>query len=90
MKPVELDFVAPGKWVTTDGQFGVIKKFKPLNPMETRTLLGKNSKHVFSIRDLRERTYHGIYYELSPEINFVNRFKDIIPWLKSYLSPQNS
>jgi len=84
-KPVELDFVASGKWVSTDGQFGIIKKFRPLNPMESSELPNKRDRHIFSVRDLRGRTYTGLYYELSPELYQARRFKDVAPWINSFV-----
>lgn len=83
-RKLELEYVAPGKWVTTDGRFGVIKKFKPINPMETSELPAKNRRHIFSVRDLRERTFTGLYYELAPEIYQAQRFADVHPWLSEF------
>jgi len=80
----EIEFVGPGKWITTDGRFGVIKKFRPINPMESSELPGKRDRHVFSVRDLRNRTYTGLFYELSPELYQARRFKDVVPWIREF------
>lgn len=87
-KQAEIEFVAPGKWVTTDGMFGIIKKFRPMNPMESSTPPGRRDRHVFSIRDLRNRTLPGLYYELSPELYQARRFKDVVPWINDFVSAQ--
>ena len=80
---MELEYVSIGKWITTDGKFAVVKKPKPINPMESSELPPKNRRHVFSIRDLRDRNYSGMAYELSPELTFVETFKEVIPYLES-------
>lgn len=78
----DLDYVGPGKWVTMGGEFAVIKKFRPINPMESSQIPAKNRRHIFSVRDLRELKVPGKFYELSPEIHQAARFQDIVPFLK--------
>lgn len=86
---LELEYVAPGKWVTLDGRFGVVKKPRPINPMETSELPPKNRRHIFSVRDLRDRTFYGLYYELAPEIYQASRFADVHPWLVDFASEKS-
>jgi len=81
MKNLELEYVGPGKWITADGAFGIIKKFRPINPMETSEVPSKMNKHLFSVRDLREMDMTGTFYELAPEIRQLRRFKDVHPFL---------
>lgn len=78
----DLDYVGPGKWVTMGGEFGIVKRFRPINPMESSAIPAKNRRHIFSVRDLRQIKVPGKFYELSPEIYQAARFQDIVPFLK--------
>lgn len=86
---LELDYVGPGKWITMGGEFAVIKRFRPINPMESSTLPAKNRRHIFSVRDLREIKVPGKFYELSPEIYQAVRFQDVVPFLKDYMEQED-
>ena len=90
MENLELEYVGPGKWITVDGAFGVIKKFRPINPMETSEVPSKMNRHIFSIRDLREMDMTGTFYELAPELYQARRFKDVYPWLLDFVGKEKA
>lgn len=81
---LEIEYVAPRKWKTADGRFGVFKMLKPINPMMVTEIWKNKIQYVYSIRDLRLFDMPGNFYELASEIGRVNRFSDIFPWLGKY------
>ena len=81
-KKLELNNVAPGRWVTSDGRFAVLKIAKPINPM----LVTDQWKiaYEFSIRSFEG--YDGLrgFPELAPEIGRVDVYRKVFPWLGQY------
>lgn len=80
---LEIEYVAPRKWRTADGRFGVFKMLKPINPMMVTEIWKNKIKYIYSIRDLRSFDIEN-FYELAPEIGRVDKFSDVFPWLGRY------
>jgi len=78
-KKLELDNIAPGKWLTADGRFGVFRRFKAINPMEVTSdfKVGKE----YSIHSFEEYNGPREYLELAPEVGRVENYREIFPWL---------
>lgn len=81
-KRLELNHVAPGVWFTTDKRFAVVRRLKPIKPLEV-TADFKISKE-FSIRSFVGYDGPREYPQLAPEVGVVETFREVFPWLGKY------
>lgn len=79
---LELDGVAPGKWMTSDGRFAVLKRNIPINPMEATADF--KIQIEYSIHSFEDYNGPKQFIELAPEIGRIQSFKEAFPWLGQY------
>lgn len=81
-KGLELNNIYPGRWLTTDGRFGIFKRALAVNdPYITEKW---KIKLVYSIHDLRDWNGPKEFMELATEIGRVDTYAQIYPWLGQY------
>jgi len=81
-RKLELDSVGIGRWMTADGRFGVLKRRRPINPMEATSDF--KIQVEYSIHSFEEYDGPREFLELAPEVGRVQVFREVFPWLGEY------
>jgi hypothetical protein len=79
---LELNNVGPGRWLTSDGRFGVFKRMMPINPW--LVTYNWKIKFEYSIHDFRDYNGPREYIELAPEVGRVGVYREVFPWLGKF------
>lgn len=81
-KKLELKNVGSGRWLTTDGRFGIMKRPSSMRtdwPMDKWKI-----EHEYSIHMMDDTGVPPQFFELAPEVGRVKAQKDIFPWLGQF------
>ena len=71
-----------GRWMTSDGRFGVFRRVIATTPME---VTGKwKTEMAYSIHDFRGYNGPKEFIELAPEVGRVSSYREAFPWLGEY------